>query len=646
MFKLKLWFQVILVAVVGTMLFILGTPSATSILLEPSEREVGSLKHALDGVLQKRASAAVDAAAMRSLDPGVQAALDKAANPTPAPAPAPAPAPKEGEAPQDQAAAPATAGDLRGPEVEKGDLGKAAFAVLVDATGAVAGQSGEVKGLDKNLSGLPLVADALRGIRRDGFFLGEETPYLTAASPIYKDAKLAGAIVLGWPYDLDLLDKISGEIDSPTVMVVGPKMVGPEIKGVTTKDLYVGAGVQVVPNERRAFILVTVDRTTGLNAIASFQASIIFVTLALAFLMAVMLFNVSSSISKPLNVIIDHLSRYQTQGSSVGILPEAALRGPFARVGKQLNMILSSGPGMGGGMLDSISGESSGPSLASPPPPAPMEAPPEEEPVLDPEPLSPGESLDPGLPPMGADPMAISSPSNPGIAPLPGADAPPADDAILSTGSFETVDGQGLLTGAGDDAGADSGIGGLLGEMNDNPGDSSAIAGIFDDNFSPPPAEAAPPPAAAPPPPAAEPPPPMMPDHEATAMFQVPEELLQQGGLSSPGGSPFASPPPAAAPGADRTVVAAVPQDLIKASAATPDLPPEEQAHFQEVFNSFVSTRQQCGEDTADLTYERFVQKLIKNRTPIIEKYKCRSVRFQVYVKAGKAALRAVPVRD
>jgi len=40
------------------------------------------------------------------------------------------------------------------------------------------------------------------------------------------------------------------------------------------------------------------------------------------------------------------------------------------------------------------------------------------------------------------------------------------------------------------------------------------------------------------------------------------------------------------------------------------------------------------------------VTKLLKNRQQIVEKYNSRSVRFQVYVKQGKAALRAVPVRD
>ena len=71
-----------------------------------------------------------------------------------------------------------------------------------------------------------------------------------------------------------------------------------------------------------------------------------------------------------------------------------------------------------------------------------------------------------------------------------------------------------------------------------------------------------------------------------------------------------------------------------------------EEAHFQDVFKSFVATRQQCGEPADGLTYEKFAQKLQKNRDQLISRYSCRTVRFQVYVKEGKAALKATPVKD
>ncbi len=55
--------------------------------------------------------------------------------------------------------------------------------------------------------------------------------------------------------------------------------------------------------------------------------------------------------------------------------------------------------------------------------------------------------------------------------------------------------------------------------------------------------------------------------------------------------------------------------------------------------------RRRCGENTGDLAFERFLTKLTRNRDNLIKKYSCRTVRFQVYEKDGKAALKATPVR-
>ncbi|HLT31706.1 MAG TPA: MXAN_5187 family protein [Myxococcaceae bacterium] len=117
----------------------------------------------------------------------------------------------------------------------------------------------------------------------------------------------------------------------------------------------------------------------------------------------------------------------------------------------------------------------------------------------------------------------------------------------------------------------------------------------------------------------------------------------------------------------DATRVAAVPQELLQASAssmpanagasavarplggvpsvAAPAVDPEEQ-HFHDVFQEFVATRARCGEPSEGVTYDKFVAKLRKNRDQLVQKYACRTVRFQVYVKEGKAALKATPVKD
>jgi hypothetical protein len=96
----------------------------------------------------------------------------------------------------------------------------------------------------------------------------------------------------------------------------------------------------------------------------------------------------------------------------------------------------------------------------------------------------------------------------------------------------------------------------------------------------------------------------------------------------------------------DRTVVAKVPQDLLaEARGGGEDDKPEDTSHYRETYEAFVALRRQCGESLADLAYDRFVQKLRKNRDGLIAKYQCRTVRFQVYEKDGKAALKATPVR-
>lgn len=55
--------------------------------------------------------------------------------------------------------------------------------------------------------------------------------------------------------------------------------------------------------------------------------------------------------------------------------------------------------------------------------------------------------------------------------------------------------------------------------------------------------------------------------------------------------------------------------------------------------------KEQCGEPTKGLTYDKFVVTLRKNKEQIVSKHGAANVRFTVYVKDGKAALKATPVR-
>ncbi len=67
--------------------------------------------------------------------------------------------------------------------------------------------------------------------------------------------------------------------------------------------------------------------------------------------------------------------------------------------------------------------------------------------------------------------------------------------------------------------------------------------------------------------------------------------------------------------------------------------------HYREVYQRFVEVRVECGEPTDDLTYDKFTAKLGQSRDAVMAKHACADVRFQVYVKNGKAALKATPVK-
>lgn len=80
--------------------------------------------------------------------------------------------------------------------------------------------------------------------------------------------------------------------------------------------------------------------------------------------------------------------------------------------------------------------------------------------------------------------------------------------------------------------------------------------------------------------------------------------------------------------------------------ANEPPLADEQEEYFKQVFKEFLAIKRQCGEDVANLTFDRFAEKLRKNRDGLVARYGCRSVKFQVYVKDGKAALKATPVKE
>lgn len=125
---------------------------------------------------------------------------------------------------------------------------------------------------------------------------------------------------------------------------------------------------------------------------------------------------------------------------------------------------------------------------------------------------------------------------------------------------------------------------------------------------------------------------------ESTRVAAVPAELIKQaragvGSATEPG---LRRPASLSGTGSVPRV-----QSVPAVSAAS-----DEERHFQDVFREFVATRERCGEASEGLTYEKFKAKLLKNKEQLVAKYHCRTVRFQAYVKDGKAALKATPVKD
>ena len=152
--------------------------------------------------------------------------------------------------------------------------------------------------------------------------------------------------------------------------------------------------------------------------------------------------------------------------------------------------------------------------------------------------------------------------------------------------------------------------------------------------------------------PVAKPPPPPEPapldyDHQPTTAYPIPNlpdfnlppaAALAPAVMAIPEATRVADPSPELL--ASARVSGPRPQPLPKPAA-----PPDE-VHFQDVFHEFLAVRERCGESGDGLTFEKFAGKLRKNRDQLVQKYGCRTVRFQVYVKDGRAALKATPVRE
>jgi hypothetical protein len=99
----------------------------------------------------------------------------------------------------------------------------------------------------------------------------------------------------------------------------------------------------------------------------------------------------------------------------------------------------------------------------------------------------------------------------------------------------------------------------------------------------------------------------------------------------------FSTPPPVSSPAADELTLA-------DSAAATAEPDDAEEAHLRETFDKFIALRAETGE-SVHLSYDRFASKLRQNRDQLLARGNVRAVRFTVYKKDGKAAIKASAVR-
>jgi hypothetical protein len=546
---------------------------------------------------------------------------------------------------------------------------KPEFLLAVDDTGRVAARVGLGDEKGDDMSRVGLVQDALRGYLRDDLWWENDKLYRVTVSPCFvpgSDGRshLVGAVILGDQVDLDLVRELEkrighcddkGEHCEPHVaffmddqIVVGSDsdLVGKDVlagyqkakaaaapgKPLAAFDVKSGnrsilVAVQPLPGttgERGGYYAVYAPRSAGLGFAATLGAvkkdDIAFghfpwIPLVIAFVLitALGLAFMWLESDRPLKrLLLDavalgkgeasklaedrHKGRFGSIARSVNIALEKLEREARERR-KDLGAVLGPAPDEGGGL------GKMGPSPFASGSPFGGDAVPFGTPAPQPAPFR-FETAPPPmhLPPAGAPPGKAALPAGPGFAfdlpevrpatpaPLPEAKAPPAKPAARPT---------------------------------------LPVASRGKSGNTPPPL---------PPPLPSSGPTGRRPTTPSPALAAIDEDILDVDSPARPDLPRISS----VADFGGETVVANPSEDLLQATIAAAD---GDAAYFREVFDDFVELKQKCGETTDGLTYEKFAGKLRGNREQLVKKYGCKSVTFQVYVKDGKAALKATPVK-
>jgi hypothetical protein len=80
-------------------------------------------------------------------------------------------------------------------------------------------------------------------------------------------------------------------------------------------------------------------------------------------------------------------------------------------------------------------------------------------------------------------------------------------------------------------------------------------------------------------------------------------------------------------------------------SVSLADAGDDRESYYRKIFDEFVETKVACGEGIEGFTYEKFAKKLRKQSESLLGREDVADVQFSVYVKDGKAALRAKVIK-
>ena len=105
-------------------------------------------------------------------------------------------------------------------------------------------------------------------------------------------------------------------------------------------------------------------------------------------------------------------------------------------------------------------------------------------------------------------------------------------------------------------------------------------------------------------------------------------------------------PPPAPAPAfSDEVSAGGLSLDDDEVSLAAVTGGNDRESYYKRIYDEFVETKVACGENTDGFTYEKFAKKLRKQSDTLLARAEVTDVEFSVYVKDGKAALRAKVIK-